>query len=84
MINMTTLLPWEIESKISIQILNVFQERHWKVLRVSIKASCLLVQHVKGSSSYNRPKFILFINMCSENHLKHVGSLGERAMCATD
>lgn len=81
---MTTLLLEEIESKISTQLLYVIQGRHWKALRVSVKASCLQVQHVKESSSYDRPKFILFSNTCTENHLEHVGSLAERAMYTTD
>jgi len=42
------------------------------------------MQSVKGSPPYDGPKFILFSNMCTENHLKHVGSLAEKAMCATD
>lgn len=83
-INMTTLLFKEIESKISTQLLHVIQGRHWKALRVSIKASCFLVQHVKKSSPYDRTKFILFSDICTENHLEHVGSLAKRAVCTTD
>lgn len=81
---MTILLLEEVESKIATQLLCVFQGRHWKVLRVSVKTSCFLEQRVKESSSYDSPKFILFSNMCTENHLKHLGSLEERAVCTTD